>query len=102
LEGALQIFELHASVNMRCMVSPVRSDMLGERMAIMCHIMHLQSATQWHHEVFDDMKTQLNMLLDLAANAEEFAPLLEKLAQPTAVNLRDFWRAPMPFPAFRK
>src|SRR6185369_11798927 len=92
-KDGMKLLEAHASINMRRMLAPVRSDLLGERIAVLCCIMRqnydlLKPVPQRDQEIFDDVSQQLKQLLLLDVNAREFEPLLAKLS--TGASVRNY------------
>jgi uncharacterized protein YegL len=80
------LMQIHASINMRCLISPVRNDLLGERIALLCHIMESNSALllpipAWHQQIFDDVRDQIRWLCREPINVDEFRELLFRLTE---------------------
>jgi hypothetical protein len=89
-----RLLEIHSSINMRCLVSPVRNDLLGERIGVLCHIMKANAdltkpIPAWHQEIFNDVRLQITMLLNSKSNLEEFSQLFIRLREGSA-SLRSF------------
>ena len=84
-QHGMKVFEAHCSLNMRRMLAPVRSDMLGERIGVLMHLMRKCSSgasmSTWDQRVFDDLLAQLKMLLDMAPHKQEFHNLVTHIKQ---------------------
>lgn len=88
--SGMKILEAHTSLNMRRMLAHVRSDMLGERIGVLMHIMHRctnNDMSSWDQLVFDDILSQLKMLLELPIHKHEFSLLMSHIAKQH--NFRD-------------
>lgn len=89
--NGMKLLEMHSSINMRRMMAPVRSDSLGERIGLLFCIMrknaNLQSPiSNYDEKVFEDVFTQLKMLLQFPMNKEEFAPIFEIFEQQKCIR----------------
>ncbi len=83
---APKLFEAHTSINMRRMLAPVRSDLLGERIGLLMYFMRQGITYQWQRDVFEDVLTQLKMLMELPMNKQEFAFLNQLLTTNTSLR----------------
>lgn len=87
----MKILEAHASINMRRMLAPVRSDMLGERIGLLMNIMRnnsdlSQPISLRDREIFDDISYQLTALMNLDVNKIEFATFFNLLKTNTCIR----------------
>lgn len=92
-QHGLKLLEAHSCLNMRRMLAPVRSDMLGERIGVLMCIMNKygksqlqQEVSTWDQVVFDDMVTQLKLLLDKQPHKSEYAILVSKITNSESIR----------------
>jgi hypothetical protein len=90
MKKARSLLEIQSSINMRRMISPIRSDLLGERIGVLTCIMRSVEVNapipEWKRDIFDDIRLQVEMLLNEKTNAEEFEPIFQWLRLKTIRN----------------
>lgn len=91
LQHGLKIMEAHSCLNMRRMLAPVRSDMLGERIGVLMCMMHKYTNTQqdvstWDQMIFDDLVKQLKLLTDKEPHKTEFAKIMSKITDGESIR----------------